>query len=117
MKNQRQTTSAPKRTSHQIRIIGGQWKRSLISVVDADGLRPTPDRVRETVFNWLGHLFDRDWEHRRCLDLFAGSGALGWSSQSRSGTGDNDRNKPCGYSSVATSTGKTGGAAMPDFAR
>jgi 16S rRNA (guanine(966)-N(2))-methyltransferase RsmD len=83
MKNQRQATPAPKRTSHQIRIIGGQWKRSLISVVDAEGLRPTPDRVRETVFNWLGHLFNRDWAHRNCLDLFAGSGALGWEAASR----------------------------------
>jgi 16S rRNA (guanine(966)-N(2))-methyltransferase RsmD len=65
--------------SGQIRIIGGQWKRTLISVPDREGLRPTPDRVRETLFNWLGQRLD-EW---RCLDLFAGSGALGFESASR----------------------------------
>ena len=63
----------------QIRIIGGQWKRTLISVPDREGLRPTPDRVRETLFNWLGQRVD-EW---RCLDLFAGSGALGAEAASR----------------------------------
>lgn len=48
-----------------------------------DGLRPTPDRVRETVFNWLEHLQDRRWDNRRCLDLFAGTGALGLEAASR----------------------------------
>ena len=67
----------------QVRIIGGQWKRTLLPVVDAEGLRPTPDRVRETVFNWLDHLLDRDWQSQRCLDLFAGSGALGFEAASR----------------------------------
>jgi 16S rRNA (guanine(966)-N(2))-methyltransferase RsmD len=71
------------RTAHQVRIIGGQWKRTPLPVVDGDGLRPTPDRVRETVFNWLTHLLDGDWEGIGCLDLFAGSGALGFEAASR----------------------------------
>lgn len=62
-----------------IRIIGGQWKRSLLPVPQGDGLRPTPDRVRETLFNWLGQSVP-GW---RCLDLFAGSGALGFEAASR----------------------------------
>ena len=69
--------------SNQVRIIGGQWKRTPLPVLDADGLRPTPDRVRETVFNWLGHLLDGDWQHAACLDLFAGTGALGFEAASR----------------------------------
>jgi len=69
--------------SHQVRIIGGQWKRTPLSVITAEGLRPTPDRVRETVFNWINHLFDGEWESRRCLDLFSGSGALGLEAASR----------------------------------
>lgn len=68
---------------HQVRIIGGQWKRTPLPVADAAGLRPTPDRVRETVFNWINHLFDGAWEGRACLDLFAGSGALGFEAASR----------------------------------
>lgn len=75
----RQFTTAPR----QVRIIGGQWKRTPLTVLEAEGLRPTPDRVRETVFNWLGHLLDCDWEHVRCLDLFAGTGALGFEAASR----------------------------------
>lgn len=67
----------------QVRIIGGQWKRTPLAVVDAEGLRPTPDRVRETLFNWLDHLLGRDWHQQRCLDLFAGSGALGFEAASR----------------------------------
>ena len=66
-----------------MRIIGGQWKRSLLSVIEADGLRPTPDRVRETTFNWLNHLFNANWAQVSCLDLFAGSGALGFEAASR----------------------------------
>ena len=65
--------------SNRVRIIGGQWKRTPIEVVDAPGLRPTPDRVRETLFNWLGQGLDG----RACLDLFAGSGALGLEAASR----------------------------------
>jgi len=63
----------------QIRIIGGAWKRTPILVSDREGLRPTPDRVRETLFNWLGQNL-QGW---RCLDLFAGSGALGFEAGSR----------------------------------
>jgi 16S rRNA (guanine966-N2)-methyltransferase len=63
----------------QVRIIGGAWKRTPISVSDREGLRPTPDRVRETLFNWLGQNL-QGW---RCLDLFAGSGALGFEAGSR----------------------------------
>ena len=63
----------------EVRIIGGQWKRSRLPVADMPGLRPTPDRVRETLFNWLGG----DLEGWRCLDAFAGSGALGFEAASR----------------------------------
>jgi 16S rRNA (guanine966-N2)-methyltransferase len=63
----------------QLRIIAGKWKRRPIPVQDLKGLRPTPDRVRETLFNWLGQRLD-GW---RCLDLFAGSGALGLEAASR----------------------------------
>jgi 16S rRNA (guanine966-N2)-methyltransferase len=62
-----------------VRIIGGSHRRRLIEFPDAEGLRPTPDRVRETLFNWLGQTLDG----RRCLDLFAGSGALGFEAASR----------------------------------
>ena len=64
---------------HELRLIGGQWKRSKLPVLDKPGLRPTPDRVRETLFNWLGH----DLTGWRCLDAFAGSGALGFEAASR----------------------------------
>jgi 16S rRNA (guanine966-N2)-methyltransferase len=64
---------------NEVRIIGGQWKRSKLPVADAPGLRPTPDRVRETLFNWLPH----DLAGWRCLDAFAGSGALGFEAASR----------------------------------
>lgn len=80
--NHKNKSSASKNT-RQLRIIGGQWKRSTISVIDAEGLRPTPDRVRETVFNWINHLLDGAWSGQSCLDLFAGSGALGFEAASR----------------------------------
>jgi 16S rRNA (guanine(966)-N(2))-methyltransferase RsmD len=67
----------------QVRIIGGAWKRSQLPVLDALGLRPTPDRVRETVFNWVSHLWDQDWQSAEVLDLFTGSGALGFEAASR----------------------------------
>lgn len=69
--------------TRQVRIIGGLWKRTPLAVLDAEGLRPTPDRVRETVFNWLNHLLDGAWQEVACLDLFAGSGALGFEAASR----------------------------------
>jgi 16S rRNA (guanine966-N2)-methyltransferase len=69
-------TKAPPR---EVRIIGGLWKRSKLPVADAPGLRPTPDRVRETLFNWLG----QDLAGWRVLDAFAGSGALGFEAGSR----------------------------------
>jgi 16S rRNA (guanine(966)-N(2))-methyltransferase RsmD len=71
------------RPQQQIRIIGGLWKRTPLPVLDAEGLRPTPDRVRETVFNWLNHLFDGNWSRLAFLDLFAGTGALGFEAASR----------------------------------
>ena len=64
---------------HEVRIIGGRFKRSKLPVADRPGLRPTPDRVRETLFNWLG----QDLSGWRCLDAFAGSGALGFEAASR----------------------------------
>lgn len=67
----------------QVRIIGGAWKRTPLPVLDALGLRPTPDRVRETVFNWIDHLWARNWAGATCLDLYAGSGALGFEAASR----------------------------------
>ncbi|MGE5622169.1 MAG: 16S rRNA (guanine(966)-N(2))-methyltransferase RsmD [Bacillota bacterium] len=72
-----------KQAAHQVRIIGGTWKRTPLPVLDAEGLRPTPDRVRETLFNWLNHLLDGSWSQVNCLDLFAGTGALGFEAASR----------------------------------
>lgn len=72
----------PARTAaaaRRIRIVGGRWKRTPLVVPDVDGLRPTPDRVRETLFNWLGQSLDG----LACLDLFAGTGALGLEAASR----------------------------------
>ena len=63
----------------EVRIIGGQWRRHRLPVADRPGLRPTPDRVRETLFNWLG----QDLSGWHCLDAFAGSGALGFEAASR----------------------------------
>ncbi|WP_333603296.1 16S rRNA (guanine(966)-N(2))-methyltransferase RsmD [Pantoea eucrina] len=63
----------------QIRIIGGQWRGRKLPVPDSAGLRPTTDRVRETLFNWLAP----DLPQARCLDCFAGSGALGLEALSR----------------------------------
>jgi 16S rRNA (guanine966-N2)-methyltransferase len=67
---------------HKVRIIGGRYKRTPLPVADAPGLRPTPDRVRETLFNWLAHLRP-DLAAVRGLDLFAGTGALGFELASR----------------------------------
>ena len=65
--------------SNQLRIIGGEWRGRKLRFPDAPNLRPTPDRVRETIFNWLAPMI----EGARCLDLFAGSGALGLEALSR----------------------------------
>jgi 16S rRNA (guanine966-N2)-methyltransferase len=67
------------RQLNTVRIIGGRWRGRKLRFPDATGLRPTPDRVRETLFNWLG----QDLTGLRCLDLFAGSGALGFEAASR----------------------------------
>lgn len=65
--------------SNVLRIIGGDWRSRKLTFADAPGLRPTPDRIRETLFNWLqGRVYGS-----RCLDLFAGSGALGFEALSR----------------------------------
>ena len=72
----------PARRSSQpgeVRIIGGQWRRSKLPVPARAGLRPTPDRVRETLFNWLG----QDLSGWRCCDAFAGTGVLGLEAASR----------------------------------
>ncbi|MBS0311168.1 MAG: 16S rRNA (guanine(966)-N(2))-methyltransferase RsmD [Proteobacteria bacterium] len=74
--------AAPQRAhgaTNRVRIIGGQYRRRLLDFPDGAGLRPTPDRVRETLFNWLG----QDLPGWICLDLFAGSGALGFEAASR----------------------------------
>ncbi|MHB1084093.1 MAG: 16S rRNA (guanine(966)-N(2))-methyltransferase RsmD [Thiobacillus sp.] len=74
--------AAPKRAhgvANRVRIIGGQFRRRLLDFPGSTGLRPTPDRVRETLFNWLG----QDLPGWTCLDLFAGSGALGFEAASR----------------------------------
>lgn len=63
----------------EVRIIGGQWRRTRLAVAQRPGLRPTPDRVRETLFNWLG----QDLGGWRCFDAFAGTGALGFEAASR----------------------------------
>jgi len=77
------TLSMPKPAgSHVVRIVGGRWKRTRLAVLARPGLRPTPDRVRETVFNWLG----QDLSGRRCIDVFAGTGALGFEAASRGAT-------------------------------
>jgi 16S rRNA (guanine966-N2)-methyltransferase len=65
--------------NNEIRIVGGVWKRSKLPVADRPGLRPTPDRVRETLFNWLG----QDLTGWHCIDVFAGTGALGFEAASR----------------------------------
>lgn len=81
----------PKRPTRpsEVRIIGGQWKRTRLAVADKPGLRPTPDRVRETLFNWLASLAGvgggalPGWQ---CVDAFAGTGALGLEAASRGAT-------------------------------
>ena len=69
----------PAKAPNRIRIIGGAWRSRVIEFPDADGLRPTANRARETLFNWLGQTL----HGKRCLDLFSGSGALGFEAASR----------------------------------
>lgn len=98
----------------QLRIIGGQWRGRKLLFPSVPGLRPSPDRVRETLFNWLM----RDIAGARCLDLFAGSGALGLEALSRGASfctfvdssgpatraiGDHLRTLQCTAASVANS--------------
>ncbi len=80
-KNSRNSVPNGARNSvrNSVRIIGGTWRSRVIRFPDASGLRPSPDRVRETLFNWLG----QDLTGLACLDLFAGSGALGFEAASR----------------------------------
>jgi 16S rRNA (guanine966-N2)-methyltransferase len=72
-------TMKPRAKTNSIRVIAGQWRGRRLPVLDIDGLRPSTDRVRETLFNWLMHSI----ADARCLDLFAGSGALGLECLSR----------------------------------
>lgn len=69
-----------------VRIIGGRWRSRVLPVVDAPGLRPTTDRVRETLFNWLTHAFGGSFADRAVLDLYAGTGILGFEAASRGAT-------------------------------
>ena len=71
--------AAGKGSSGQVRIIGGQWRSRKLPVNDVEGLRPTTDRVKETVFNWLAPYVS----DAQCLDLFAGSGGLSFEALSR----------------------------------
>ncbi len=72
----------PAKVNNRVRLIGGTWRSRVIEFPDADGLRPTANRVRETLFNWLGQTL----HGKRCLDLFSGSGALGFEAASRGAT-------------------------------
>ncbi|MCP5163226.1 MAG: 16S rRNA (guanine(966)-N(2))-methyltransferase RsmD [Hahellaceae bacterium] len=72
-------TKRDKPSLSQLRLIAGQWRSRRLNFPTIDGVRPTPDRVRETLFNWLAPVI----EGAKCLDLFAGSGALGLEALSR----------------------------------
>lgn len=79
-------SARPAARAHEVRIIGGQWKRTRLAVADRPGLRPTPDRVRETLFNWLASLAGAgggDLPGWHAVDAFAGTGALGFEAASR----------------------------------
>lgn len=70
---------ATKKANNTVRISAGEWRSRLLKFPDVDGLRPTPDRVRQTVFNWLG----QELHGLSCLDLFAGTGVMGFEALSR----------------------------------
>jgi 16S rRNA (guanine966-N2)-methyltransferase len=93
----------------EVRLIGGSFKRSKLAVLDRPGLRPTPDRVRETLFNWLG----QDLAGWRVLDAFAGTGALGLEAASRAAAQvvllDHD---PALVSAMAASAQRLGASAV-----
>jgi len=78
-RRRQQNTSQNKNSTGFVRIISGLWRGRKLPVHDAQGLRPTTDRVKETLFNWLA----QDVPQAKCLDLFAGSGGLGFESASR----------------------------------
>lgn len=75
----KQAQAKSKQANNQVRINAGIWRSRLLKFPDAEGLRPTPERVRQTVFNWLG----QDMTGKVCLDLFAGTGAFGFEALSR----------------------------------
>jgi 16S rRNA (guanine966-N2)-methyltransferase len=80
MVKHRQPSASKKQTSAGfVRIISGLWRGKKLPVYDTQGLRPTTDRVKETLFNWLA----QDIPHAKCLDLFAGAGSLGFEAASR----------------------------------
>ncbi|NVJ57887.1 MAG: 16S rRNA (guanine(966)-N(2))-methyltransferase RsmD, partial [Vibrionaceae bacterium] len=79
VRRRQQNTSQKKPSSGFVRIISGLWRGRKLPVHDAEGLRPTTDRVKETLFNWLA----QDVPRAKCLDLFAGSGGLAFEAASR----------------------------------
>ena len=75
----RQSRKRGKPASGRLRIVAGNWRGRRLPVLDLPGLRPTPERVRETLYNWLMHWIPK----KHCLDLYAGTGALGFEALSR----------------------------------
>jgi 16S rRNA (guanine966-N2)-methyltransferase len=99
---------APK--ANQLRIIGGRWRGRRIAFPSVPGLRPTPDRVRETLFNWLG----QDLAGAKTLDLFAGSGALTFEALSRGAALGVAVDHHAGIVRALVATGAALGATTPD---
>ena len=93
---------------NRVRIIAGKWRSRIVKFPAAAALRPTPDRVRETLFNWLGQRLD----DLACLDLFAGSGALGFEALSRGAARvvmvERDRSVAAGLRASAKALGAEG---------